>query len=76
MWVVMVVVVIVVIVVSVGVVGIVVGVCSGGFRRDSSDCRECWCGWERHGHGHRQSAIGVKTDMLCGFISIAASFSL
>ena len=33
-------VVIVVVVVSVGVVGIVVGVCSGGFRRDSS----CRCG--------------------------------
>ena len=42
----MVVVVIVVIVVSVGVVGIVVGVCSGGLGRDSSDHRECWCGWD------------------------------
>ena len=74
MWVVMVVVVIVVIAVSVGVVGIVVGVCSGGLGRDSSSRRECWCGWDSYGHGHRQSAIGVP-DMLGGFISIEASFS-
>ena len=71
----MVVVVIVVIVVSVGVVGIVVGVCSGGLGRDSSDRRECWCGWDSYGHGHRQSAIGVKPKLL-GFISNAASLSL
>ena len=96
----MVVVVIVVIVVSVGEVVIVVGVgsdgcrrdssdcrecgcgwysrwceCSGGLGRDSSDHRECWCGWDSYGHGHRQSAIGVP-DILSGFISIEASWSL
>ena len=25
---------------------IVVGKCSAGFRRDSINCRECWCGWD------------------------------
>ena len=69
---------IVVIIVSVGVVGIVgevvivVGVGSDGCRRDSSDCRECGCGWYSRwcvGSGGLSRDSSDRRECWCGWDS-------